>query len=206
MIHLAQEREIHAVMMEIEYMEDKMAKSKLITLTQLKCELMKLSNDELISLVTDIAKNCTKAKEILTIKFVSAGSAEELLEQYKEKIKHEFFPKRGFGRPTISKAKKAITDFKVISQDKTLHIDIMLYYVENCVEFGADIDMNESFYSSAESVYAQVIKAVNGAGEAIYIKFVDRLKKVADSASHGWGFHDCMQEMYSNLKWVKEDE
>lgn len=183
-----------------------MAKSKLITLTQLKNELTEFSKDDLIALVTDIAKNCPKAKELLTVKFATAGSEADLLQQYKDKIKHEFFPKRGMGRPTLSKAKKAITDFKMISQNKILHIDIMLHYVETMVEFGAGIDMNESFYSSAENVYGQVVKAVNTAGEAVYKNFADRLYWCADNASDGWGFGDSMQEIYSDLEWVEDDE
>ena len=173
--------------------------SKLIGLTQLKNELQSLSKEELISLFIDVAKSCPKAKEFLTAKFAGNGSVEEILEQCKAKIRNEFFPKRGMRPPTLSKAKKAISDFKSVSTDKTMAIDIMLFYVECNVELGADIDMYEAYYSSAESVYEQVIKAVNAGGDAMYAKFADRLKRVCDMACQGWGHQDSMREIYSDL-------
>jgi hypothetical protein len=42
---------------------------------------------------------------------------EELYRKSKYKIEHEFFPERGFGKLKLSQAKKAITDFKKLSND-----------------------------------------------------------------------------------------
>jgi len=184
-----------------------MTKSKLISLNQLKSELAGFSQDELISLVTDMAKNCPQAKEFLTIKFADKDSVEEILEQYKQKVQNEFFPKRGFGRLNLREAKKAISDFKKISKDKIMEIDIMVFYVENCVEFTAEFgDINEKFYNSAESIYGQIIKTVNSCDKTVFDQFAERLKWVADNACKGWGFQDSMKDMYYELHWVNDDE
>jgi len=184
-----------------------MAKGKLITLRELKAELKNLTNEELISLVTDLTKACPQAKQFLTIKFVAKDSIESVLEHYKQKVEHEFYPKRGHGRLSLSTAKKAISDFNKISPDKNFEIDIMLFYVENCVSFSEDYgDISESFYLSAESMFEKVVKMVNSCGEETYNKFSERLKRAAETASHGWGFNDSMMHIYYDLNWVDDDE
>jgi len=183
-----------------------MAKIKLITLRELKTELKNLTNEELISLVTDITKACPQAKQFLTIKFAAKDNIESILEHYKEKVEHEFYPKRGHGRLNLRTAKNAISDFKKISPNKDLEIDLMLFYVENCVRFSDDYgDISESFYLSAESMFEKVIKMVNSCGEETYNKFSERLKWATDNATHGWGFHDTMIHFYYELNWVDDD-
>lgn len=58
-----------------------------------------------------------------------------LLIPYKNIITHEFFPNRGFGKARLSVAKKAISDFKKLSDFPLNNADIMLHYVENGVQF-----------------------------------------------------------------------
>ena len=183
-----------------------MANDKLITITQLKSKLKNYTNEQLTSLLVELAKECPQAKEFLTAKYSTAENIQGLLEKYKQKVQHEFYPKRGFGRLNLREAKKAISDFKKICKDKAMVIDIMLYYVENCVEFTADYgDINEAFYISAESIYGDVIKAVNDSGENTYNKFASRLKTVAFGACEGWGFQDAMLDMYYQLDWVHDE-
>lgn len=182
-----------------------MAKGKLITIAQLKSELQNYANDELVTLITDISKACPQAKEFLTVRFACEENIFEVLESYKQKVKNEFFPKRGFGKLNLRTAKKAISDFKKINPDKALLIDIMLFYVENCVEFTAEYgDINEAFYISAESMFEQVVKAVNSAGQPLYEQFADRLLWVVENACEGWAFKDSLMDLYCDLKWLDD--
>ncbi|MCL1794034.1 MAG: DUF6155 family protein [Oscillospiraceae bacterium] len=182
-----------------------MAKEKLITNAQLKKRLNDLERDEYIYLITEIAQSCPQAREYLTVKFADNENINEILEKYKEKVEHEFFPKRGYGRLNLREAKKAISDFKKICSDKSMAIDLMLFYVENCVKFTDSYgDINESFYNSAISVYSQVIKEINSNDIEIYTIFADRLKSAAENACHGWGFYDDMIALYYEISWLDE--
>ena len=184
-----------------------MAKEKLISITLLKKVLQDLSQAELISLITETAQSCPQAKEFLTVKFAAKENIAEVLQNYKDKVEHEFFPKRGLGRLNLREARKAISDFKKICQDKAMIVDIMLFYVENCVRFTDEYgDINESFYTSAENVYEQVVKEINHGGEALYNQFANRLKSTADGACDGWGFYDDMMDLYLQIDFINHDE
>lgn len=181
-----------------------MAKESLITITQLKKSLRDYSQDDFVDLITDISQSCPQAREFLTVKFSSRESTEKLLDKYKQQIENEFFPKRGFGRLNLRDAKKAIADFKKICKDKVKGIDIMLFYVENCVDFTDQFgDINENFYNSAISVYGDVIKEINYSDVETYNMFSDRLKSAAENACEGWGFQDCMMDLYYQIDWIE---
>jgi len=182
-----------------------MAKSKLITVTQLKKELKELSKEELITLISELSKSSSQAKEFLSIRFASPESEKEIQEQYKQKIEHEFYPKRGYGRLNLRVAKKAISDFKKVSSNKVLEIDLMLFYVENGVSFTRDYgDINENFYSSMEGMFYDIVEVINSSDEEIYEMFAGRLKRVVEKSIDGWGFQDTLGEYYYMLKWVDE--
>jgi len=184
-----------------------MPKNNLITITELKKSFKDLPQGDLVSLVTDIAQACPQAKEFLTVKFADNKNTEKILESYKKKIAYEFFPPNGFGRLNLREAKKAISDFKKICPDKTMAIDLMLFYVENCVEFTDTYgDINESFYNSAVSMYNNVAKEINAADETLYKKFADQLKSAAENACAGWGFQDDMMDTYYNIVWLDDED
>ena len=184
-----------------------MAKENLITSTQIKKSLKDLPADDLIRLITDIAQACPQAKEMLTVKFADKKGTNEILENYKKKVEYEFFPPNGFGRLNLREAKKAISDFKKICPDKAMGLDLMLFYVENCVEFTDTYgDINESFYNSAAGMYNNVVKEINAADMATYKKFADRLKAAAENACAGWGFQDEMMDIYYTITWLEDDD
>ena len=178
-----------------------MAKEKLITNAQIKKVIKDCERDECVDVILEIADSCPQAREFLTLKFTD--SQNDILEKYKQKVRYEFYPSRGFGRLNLREAKKAISDFRKLCPDKIMVIDLMLFYVENCVEFTNEYgDIDERFYNSAESVYEQAVKEVNSAKMSAYDKFADRLAAVVNNTSGiGWGFHDCLREIYSELEW-----
>ena len=182
-----------------------MAKEKLITITQLKESLKDFSQKELTELVVEISKSCPQAKEFLTLRFLK--NTDEVVHKYKKKIENEFYPSRGHGRLNLREAKKAISDFKKICSDKTYHIDLLLYYVENCVDFTNDYgDINENFYISAESVFEQAVKALNTTDKAVYEQFEQRINHIVDKACDGWGFQDSLAYIRAEIVWVDDDE
>jgi hypothetical protein len=71
-----------------------------------------------------------------------------------------------------------------------------LYYVECGVEFTNDFgDINENFYISIENAYETSLKLIDE--ERILSKFKNRVFKVVNETRNiGWGFHDCLCEVY----------
>ena len=181
-----------------------MAKEKLITNAQIKKAINDYGRDKCTELILEIAEACPQARDFLTLKFTE--NQNEIFEKYKQKIRHEFFPSRGHGRLNLREAKKAITDFKKLCPDKIKVIDLMLFYVENCVEFTDKYgDINAPFYNSAVSVYNQVIREINSGDIELYNIFANRLKSTAKNALKGWGFYDDMIALYYEIIWLNED-
>ena len=177
-----------------------MTNGKLITNAQIKKTIKDCERDECVDIILEIVEFCPQAREFLSLKFNE--NQNDILEKYKDKVRNEFYPPRGFGRLNLREAKKVISDFKKLCPDKVLVIDLMLFYVENCVEFTNDYgDIDERFYNSAEDVYEQVVTDVNNAGMLTYEKFADRLEAVINNTSGiGWGFHDCLRDIYDELE------
>jgi len=125
---------------------------------ELKGKLRSLGNDELYSLVIDLAKLRKENSEWLQAKLKGEGGINETLEYYKKKINEAF----GDGRIKLIESKKAISDFRKISKNPAHFIELMIFYVERGIdmenEFG---DLYESFYASMESVFENVIKMLN---------------------------------------------
>lgn len=88
-----------------------MGKNNLITISDLKKVLRNCSQNELIELISELSKIDKIVQEYLTTKFaVSDNKIQTILEDYKAKVRHEFFSTRGFGILNLKEAKKAISD------------------------------------------------------------------------------------------------
>ena len=182
--------------------------SKKLTVAQLKKQLKEFSQDELIYLVCHLYKSIPEAADYINAEMGDQEYVAQLLEDAKKKVRKEFFPARGFGRLSLSTAKQAISSFKKVCQDPNMIIDLQLYYVECGVEFTNTYgDINESFYSSMESMYWTVIEAINKSDDRqFYETFADRLKAVIEETEGiGWGFYDGLCDSYYSLRWIEEE-
>ena len=80
--------------------------------------------------------------------------------------------------------------------------DLMLYYVECGVEFtNLYGDIDERFYSSLESMFADFVNLLNSMeNDAFYRRQAKRIQAVfADTRSIGWGFADEMARIYFDI-------
>jgi len=181
-----------------------MIKNNKTSMNEVKEKLQALSKNELSTLIIEISRICPKARNLLVTKFSTQDNVKKVLEDYKQIVKNEFYPKRGHGKLRLKVAKQAISDFKKISDDKSMIIDIMLYYVENCVQFTREYgDIYESFYLSAESTFQNAVKMINTGDQALYEMFSSRLEWIVKKAVDGWGFKDTMMDIYHDLKFSK---
>ena len=165
-------------------------------LTELKKQLRKKTQNELVEEIAHLYKRFSNVKEFYQASFFDDDSA--VLEKYKKIVRDEYIPsgRRQFPRMRASVAKKAISDYKKVSSSSTGLADIMLTFVESGVwctrEYG---DIDEPFYSSMESMYETAVKFIKK--EGLVQIFDDRLCDLLDKTSEmGWGFHDTLSETY----------
>lgn len=171
-----------------------------LKVTQLKKQLKEYEQKELIQLITNLHKLSNDVQTYLSIRFLGEEAVVELFNQTKKKIENEFFPDKGFGKLRLNLAKTAISDFKKFTEDELKTADLMLYYVEQGVDFTkAYGDINESFYLSMETMYGKVTILCDKE-EEFYRTFADRLEQVViDTDGIGWGFHDQLSYLYGEM-------
>ena len=166
-----------------------------VNVRSLKQYLKQRSKDELIGEIADLFAKFEPVREYYQVK-LNRDDDQYLREKYREIIKHEFFPDRGFGKLRLSVAKKAISDYKKVSESKEGLADLMLYYVEMGVAFTeAYGDIDEPFYNSVEGMYERVVEFVFQHG--LQDQFQARCRQIVDETrGMGWGFHDGLSQTY----------
>ena len=162
-------------------------------LTDLKKELKKFDKGKLIDLAVDLYKKNKAVKEFSD--FYMIPNERELFEKYRDKVFEAFYPKRGINY-MLKNGKQAINDFKKPGSSADLLADLVLFYVETGVKFTNDFgDLDESFYSSLEKTYVQVLTLMKK--EELLEKFADRASNIIkDTDGIGWGFHDYLADVY----------
>jgi hypothetical protein len=162
-------------------------------ISELKRELRKLDKDQLIDLISDLYKKEKSVKQLLD--FYVNPNEKELFKEYRHTVITAFYPEHGY-EIKLHKGREAISDFGKYGPSTHLLADLMLVYVETGISFTNDFgDMNESFYSSLESMYVRALKLIQK--EGILNKFAIRAKAIVDDTRNvGWGFHDYLAEVY----------
>jgi hypothetical protein len=124
------------------------------------------------------------------------NSRMRILNEYKEKIKEEYFPKRGYGRASNRESKKVISEFKKISIQQKDVIELLLYRIEMMVKFTAEYgDIDEPFYNSLENGFKEACKLVEREKlKQYYRNYCQEL--VSRTADFGWGVSYNMKDIY----------
>ncbi|BAU52858.1 DUF6155 family protein [Mucilaginibacter gotjawali] len=159
----------------------------------IKTELGKLEKSALVEIICDLYKKNKAVQEYLN--FHIKPDEDGLFEKYRAKVYEAFFPKRGFGY-NLKQGKQSITDFKKLGPSAESLADLMLFYVETGVTFTNDFgDMNEAFYNSMVSTYANALKIIYK--ERLLDVFKERSMQIIDDTQDmGWGFHDSLSEIF----------
>ena len=161
----------------------------------LKKNLKDSSKEELIKEIIELFKKNSFVKDYYILKYDTESNS-SVLDKHKDIIENEFFPKRGDGKARLSVARKSITEFKKLSQDKIQLAELMIFYVEEGVKFtNCYGDIDEPFYLSMESMYEKVVKFIISAKLEDMFK-CRCLEIVNDTAGMGWGFHDQLSAIY----------
>jgi hypothetical protein len=131
-------------------------------------------------------------KEYYTLQLKPSNTA--ILKKYKKRINDQFFPSRGFGNLKYSVIKRAISDFKKVSDSEEDIITLLLYFVESGIGFiQAYGGIAENFYEHIEDAFEKAAKMVNKMDiEESYKKaYFEEFKILVDKADGiGYGLHD----------------
>lgn len=180
---------------------------KPITVTELKKELKKLDQAELIELITKLYKDNKTVKEALSGRFIGAQYQLEMLESNKNKIYDIFFPDNPMKPVSYKKAIELVEAYRSVG-NKELVLDLMLYYVECGAEITELLDgPDEKFYSSLIKVYSKFVDLINENGtDELHNKFRERIKKIYDAlAPNSWGLGEEFFEISLELEWFDEE-
>lgn len=179
------------------------------SIPELKKQLKTYKAEELISIIVDNYKSSEDVKRYIHMMLEPERTENQLFEEAKKKILHQFYPNRGEPKLKLAEAKKAISEFSKLCNIEARTIDLMIYYVELGVKFTNDYgDIYESFYNSMVSMYHNAFQKITGySGSGLFQLFRDRLKGIVQNTSGiGWGFHDQLVEIYYEFAADYEDD
>lgn len=173
-----------------------------LTKTALNKHLKQLSHDQLVDLVKACFGVSKDMERVLAVKILGDEAVESIFQEYRKKVEQEFFPERGHGKLGLKAAKNAISEFGKLTDDVKRSLELKLIYVENGIRFIlAYEDIDERFYNSMASMYADTINQVNEdeTGE-LFEEFEERLETIVmNTKGIGWGFYETLAEIYGQL-------
>lgn len=169
------------------------------TWSSIKPNLQRLSQDDLLHVVHDLYALNANNKAFLATRF-AAALPDDLTKPYRQVISACFNPQHGLPSFKIAPARKALDDFKKANTDPLLTLDLMLFYVEQGV-IGTNTygDIHDAFYESLSSVYADAAKLAETIGDRdLLAPYLQRFSQIVrDTRSIGWGFHDDLNDIYT---------
>jgi len=156
--------------------------------------LSSLSEKELIKEVKKLYDKFPDVKKYYEMEL--GDNSEKILAEYKAKIEKEYFPKRGYGQARSSVSRKVVSNFKRISVHQKDVIELQLYRTEMMIKFTDTYgDIDEAFYNSLESSFAQACELIEE--EKLIPYFKDYCKDlIGKTEDFGWGVPYTLSEIY----------
>ena len=164
------------------------------SVTELKKQLSAKTKDELIK---DIAKLCQTFPQVREYYMAQHGDARDLLIKYKEIIEKEFIEgkTRAFPKGRLSIANKALTDFKKLTKDPAMVIDLMLTYTASVSWFSSAYGPDEErYYTNPENMFESALEMIQE--HRLEDQFRDQAAAIVKGACEGWGHKDSLHERY----------
>jgi len=170
--------------------------------SDVKRELQSLDEKAMVDLVRDLFKLSAGNREFLVARLLSVRT-DEMLETYRKRIVHEFFPPRGFGDPKLQVARRAVSDYRKATGNMIGTLDLMLTYVETGTRFTNTYgDFWEGFYRSMESMLDAIAKLLDKEPQLYSeVETAMRLQKLKGKVSHiGWGYGDYVTDAIDKIQ------
>lgn len=161
--------------------------------TDFKRYLQQLSKEEVMNIVLEYYSKSKDARDYFD--YMLAPDVIKKLEECKQVILNEYYPKRGWGNARISVCKKAISDFTKLKPGDEMLAEAMVCLIETACQYTWDYgDMEESFYTAVENNFVRTMKFL--ADHGLVEKFQPRITQILKYASVcGYGFCDSMPDI-----------
>jgi len=165
------------------------------TWIELKRKLARLDQAELLGLIQDLYEASKDNQAFLHTRF---ALGHDVLKPYKDKIARWVFPDvLGEEDISVSKAKKAISDYKKALGRPEELVELMVYYCETATNFlmGCGMD-DEGYFDALVHMFEQSLKAIGRLAPDLQAPFIKRLERVRrEGHNWGWGVGDDMDDL-----------
>lgn len=186
-----------------------MANKNSVGWSEVKKKLDGFDRAGLVALVKDLYNYSADNKSFLSARFAEEASSKAILEDYKERITKQFFPKRGLGKLDLREAKRAISEYSKATSDTRGKLELMLTYIETGVDFIQNYgDGPESLYDSMLSILEEAVKIFQSPeGVELYPEFKRRLDTLNRTSNDtGYGFGDEVEGLITELKMAMGED
>lgn len=149
---------------------------------------------QLLEVARDLYHLSQENRDFLNARYLAS---ENRLEPYKKTIDDAIYPNIYQSKPIrISTAKKAISQYMKATGDQAGTLELMVYFVERGNQFTVDFgDIDAGFYSSLESMFGNILKALQHTGPDVVARVLPRLMAIRDVATGiGWGYYDYLSD------------
>lgn len=166
------------------------------TWSDLKAKLADFDRAGLIGLVQDLYAASKDNKTFLHTRF---GLGDDPLEPHKDVITRWINPPRFDDPISVSKAKKAISDYKkALGQPEGL-AELTVFYCEEAFALLADCGMDdEGFYDALVRMFEQALNYVltlSAAQQTAFLARLDRVRQLGKDV--GWGVGEDFNDLWS---------
>ncbi len=160
-----------------------------------KTQLKKQDKDELINLIVALSR-LNEDNEVF-IKTKLHNEIEDLIKLSHKKLDKAFCC---FENLSLRDARKVLTDFRKLCDDKEKLLDLYFYYI-NCAN---DLDkhewrLQENFYNAIERVFTMIFGILRE-DRNLFGKYKDKLKKTIKESNEGWGLRDFLVDGLKQLE------
>ena len=174
------------------------------TWNDLKRHLANLDRTALLGLIHDLYAAGKDNQSFLHTRF---GLGDDVLKPYKATISRWVSPDVMRNQDySVSKAKKAISDYKkAIGRPEEL-AELSVFFCESCADFlGYCSTDDEGYFNALVRMFEQALKVVGQLEPDQKEQFVDRLECVRhESSDWGWGVEDDMNTLMAEYGFGNE--
>ena len=138
--------------------------------------LRTLSKEQLEDQILDLYNNFKNVKTYYNFAF--SPKEDELLEEFKIKVKREYYPERGKKvKKRRSVAQKYIKNFKLWGVQPDVLVEAMIYNLETSVSYYSEHPTTQiAVYNSIQKSFTELMKYVWSNG--LYSNFKDRIEQI----------------------------
>lgn len=174
------------------------------TWTDLKCNLAELDRNALLGLVQDLYAASKDNQAFLHARF---GLGDDVLEPYKATISRWVCPDMMRNQDiSVSKAKKAISDYKKAVGRLDGLAELSVFYCEACTDLLDLCGMDDpGYFNALVRMFEQALKAVSQLEPDQQPSFVERLESVQHEGSNwGYGVGEDMDNLMAEYGFGEE--